>query len=250
MKKRILILEDLSVSRKALVKMVAECGSDLVIYDFGDPGSALQCVMENRIDLFLIDIVLEPQKPNDFSGIAFAQSIRESSKHSSAEIVFITTLAGLEAELLRAVHCFDYIEKPISKQRVQKVVREALSKIEGRPSEDELIFLRKDRVTYPVYAKKVIYFESRRKTLYVHTTEDLVDIPNMSLKKVVDRIQTQELIFISKGVAINVNYIEYVDLTNRYVKMRGTEQPLSIGERMKEQFWAQLMKYGEGSANI
>ena len=27
--------------------------------------------------------------------------------------------------------------------------------------------------------------------------------------------------------------------------MRETEQLLSIGERMKEQFWAQLMKYGE-----
>lgn len=245
MKKRILILEDLPSSRKALVNMVAECGSDLVIFDFGDPANALQCAMDNKIDLFLIDIVLKPQQPNDFSGIAFARSIRESSKYTTAEIVFITTPAGLEANLLRTVHCFDYIEKPISKKRVQKVVSEALNKIEGRPSEDELIFLRKDRVTYPVYAKKIVYFESTRKTLYVHTTDDLVDIPNLSLKKVVDKIQTQEFIFSSKGVAINADYIEYVDLTNRYIKMRGVDQMLNIGERMKEQFWTQLMKYGE-----
>ena len=129
MKKRILILEDLPSSRKALVNMVAECGSDLVIFDFGDPANALQCAMDNKIDLFLIDIVLKPQQPNDFSGIAFARSIRESSKYTTAEIVFITTLAGLEANLLRTVHCFDYIEKPISKKRVQKVVSEALNKI-------------------------------------------------------------------------------------------------------------------------
>ena len=73
----------------------------------------------------------------------------------------------------------------------------------------------------------------------------MVDIPNLSLKKVVDKIQTQEFIFSSKGVAINADYIEYVDLTNRYIKMRGVDQMLNIGERMKEQFWTQLMKYGE-----
>ena len=61
----------------------------------------------------------------------------------------------------------------------------------------------------------------------------------------VDKIQTQEFIFSSKGVAINADYIEYVDLTNRYIKMRGVDQMLNIGERMKEQFWTQLMKYGE-----
>lgn len=245
MKRRVLILEDLSSSRDAIVRMVQECGSDLIIYDFGDPASAFQCAMENKIDLFLVDIVLKPQQPNDFSGITFAKSIRDSSKYATAEIVFITTLAGLEAELLRAVHCFDYIEKPISKERVQKVVKDVLFKMDSKPRDDEMVFLRKDRVTYPVYANKIIYMESRRKVLYVHTIDDTVDIPNLSLRRQIEKIQTQEFLYTTKGIAINVRHIEYVDLTNRFVKMRGLETLISIGERMKEQFLKELYKYGD-----
>lgn len=245
MKRRVLILEDLPASRNALVGMVRECGPGLEIYDFGDCAGAFQCAMENRIDLFLIDIVLKPQQPNDFSGITFARSIRDSSQYVTAEIVFITTLAGLEAELLREVHCFDYIEKPISKERVQKVVRDALCKMDSRPRENEMVFLRRDRVTYPVYAARIVYLESRRKILYVHTTDDTLDIPNLSLKKLVGKIQTQEFLYTTKGIAINVRHIEYVDMTNRFVKMRGLGTLIDIGERMKVQFLTELYKYGD-----
>lgn len=243
MKKRVLILEDLASSRKSLVEMVNECGKELLIYDFGDPAMAYECAMENRIDLFLVDIILRPKDPNDFSGITFAKSIRECSRYAAAEIVFITTLAGLEAEMLRLVHCFDYIEKPISRQRVHRVVKDALQKIESRDSEEELIFLRKDRVTYPVYANRIIYAENRRRVLYVHMKNEMIDIPNLSLKKFVDKVYTQKFLCPTKGIVVNVDYIEYIDTTNRYVKMKGLDTLLDIGVRMKDSFLRELYKY-------
>lgn len=245
MKRRVLILEDLVSCRKALVSMVAECDPDMIIYDFGESADAYQCAMENKIDLFLIDIVLKPQQSNDYSGITFAQSIRKNSEYANAEIVFITTLAGLEAQMLKMVHCFDYIEKPISKERVQKMIREVLCKIDRTPRTNEMIFLRKDRVTYPVQTRKIISIESRKKTLYVNTVDDVIDIPNLSIRKVIDQIHTQEFIYPSKGVAINIEHMEYVDMTNRFVKMRGVDSLIDIGERMKTKFTEELYKYGD-----
>lgn len=249
MTRKILILEDLETSRAALVKMVEECGSELKIYDFPDMAGALECAMENKIDLFLVDIVLKPKKPNDFSGITFARSIREHPGYASAEIVFITTLAGLEAEMLRSVHCFDYIEKPVTQKRVQKVVREALLKINGQARTDEMVFLRKDRVTYPVPVKKIIYVESRRRTLYVHTAKETIDVPNLSLKKFLEKIQTTDFLIPMKGIAVNVNHIHYVDKTNRFVKMHGTDTLIDIGLKMKEHFMQELFKYGDITQN-
>ncbi len=244
MKRQILILEDLESSRKVIRKMVEECGNNLLVYDFAEPAGAFQCAMDNKIDLFLVDIVLKPQEPNDFSGIKFAENIRENSRYTGAEIVFITTLAGLEADLLRTIHCFDYIEKPISTQRVQKVVHDALDKLDRRPIENELVYLRKDRVTYPVLVKDIIYVESRRKTLYVHKIDETFDVPNLSLKKFCEKIQSTEFIVPAKGFGVNVIHIEFVDAANRFVKMRGLDIMISIGERMKEEFFHDLYKFG------
>ena len=229
MKRKILILEDLDSSRAALVKMVNECASGLKIYDFPDVAGALECAMENRIDLFLVDIVLKRENPN----------------YASAEIVFITTLAGLEAEMLRTVHCFDYIEKPIMKTRVQKVVRDALLKIGGQLRKDEMVFLRKDRVTYPIAVKKIIYAESRRRTLYVYTAKETIDVPNLSLKKFLEKVQTADFLMPMKGIAVNVNHIHYVDKTNRYIKMHGIDTMIEIGMKMKDTFMRELLKYGD-----
>ncbi len=246
MEKRILILEDLAVPRKSLVNMVKECGEDLLVYDFGDLAGALECAMENKIDLFFVDIVLKPKEPNDHSGIVFAKSIRENAAYRSAEIVFITSIPGLEAELMRSVHCFDYIEKPISKDRVHRVVKEALLKLDGRHNEDEMVFLRKDRITYPVFARNIVFAENRRRTLCVHTTNEQIEIPNLSLKKFIEKIQTQEFLYPTRGIATNVNYIEYIDSANRYVKMRGIDQPIDIGQRMRDKFLNDLYKHKGG----
>ena len=244
MKKRILVLEDLEVSRKAVVKMVKECGDDPLVYDFADVAGAFECTMENRIDLFLIDIVLKPTESNDFPGIQFAQTIREISKYATAEIIFITTLAGLEADLLRKVHCFDYIEKPLSRERVQKVVKEALRKLDMNPMANEWVYLRKDKVTYPIKVSEILYLESKDRMLNVHLKDEVVEIPHLSLKKCLDKIQSNEFLMSAKGIAVNANYIEFVDTTNRFVKIKGMDTMLDIGERMKESFMKAFYKFG------
>lgn len=244
-KKTVLILEDQYSSRKALVHMVEECGRQTVIYDFEDSSSAFRCAMENKIDLFLVDIILKPEIPNDCSGIQFAEAIRKHERYATSEIVFITSLAGLQAELLRSVHCFDYLEKPVTEERVQKVVTEALCKMDGPPKEDEMVFLRKERVTYPISTNQIVYVESRRKTLLVYMQDEMINVPNMSLKKFIQGIRTQQFLFPAKGVAVNLQHIEYVDPTNRFVKMRGDEKVISIGERMKDQFFEELYMCGD-----
>lgn len=242
MRKKVLILEDLETAREFLAHIIQSYDKSIEVFAFSNIGDASACIMENKIDLFLIDIILKPDCPNDFSGISFAEYVRGMDRYLSVDIVFVTTLIGLEAELLRKVHCFDYIEKPIREERVRRVIQQAFNKIDKRSKEDEICFVRKDRVTYAVHEKEIVYLESHGRKLFIHKKDDVLKIPFLSMSQFLKRIQTQSFLCPTKGFAVNFNYIEYVDSVNRFVKLRGKEQPIDIGYRMKAQFIEEFEK--------
>ena len=129
MRKKVLILEDMETTRTALKRIVESCDDAITAYAFSEVGPALACMMENHIDLFFVDIILKPQVANDFSGIKFAEYVRQQEEYFGVDIIFVTSLIGLEAELLRKIHCYDYIEKPIQESRVRKVVMQRMPSV-------------------------------------------------------------------------------------------------------------------------
>lgn len=242
MRKNILILEDVETAREALAQIVKACDDEIEVFAFSNIGDACACMMENRIDLFLIDIILKPQVSNDFSGITFAEYVRQQEQYLAVDIVFVTSLIGLEAELLRKIHCFDYIEKPIRESRVRKVVLQAIQKIEMKEEIDAICFVRKDRVAYAIHENEIMLLESRYKTLSIHKTDDILEIPGLSMNQFIKRLRTQHFLTPTKGIAVNYAHIEYVDPVNRYVKMRGQKELIEIGVRKKKQFMEELEK--------
>lgn len=236
MRKKVLILEDMETTRTALKRIVESCDDAITAYAFFEVGPALACMMENHIDLFFVDIILKPQVANDFSGIKFAEYVRQQEEYFGVDIIFVTSLIGLEAELLRKIHCYDYIEKPIQESRVRKVVMQAFRKMHSTVLEDAVCFVRKDKVSYAVHEKDIVMLSSRHKKLYIIKTDDELEIPNLSLNHFLKQIRTQKFLIPTKGIAVNYAYLEYVDPVNRYVKLRGRDELIEIGTRMKKQF--------------
>ena len=177
----VLILEDKECNRNALEKIVLSCAGVKNVYSYGKREEAFLSAVDNQIDLFLIDIILEPGNANDNSGIAFAESIRKLDEYRLTPIIFITVLMGLERELLKKIHCYDYIEKPIGdgklvKEHIEEVL-EALS-VGRKREEREYIPLHYDGIGYLAYLDEVIFFESKSGTLYIHMIDDEIRIPN------------------------------------------------------------------------
>ena len=92
----VLILEDKECNRNALEKIVLSCAGVENVYSCGKREEAFLSAVDNQIDLFLVDIILEPSNANDNSGIVFAESIRKLDKYRLTPIIFITVLMGLE----------------------------------------------------------------------------------------------------------------------------------------------------------
>lgn len=125
--KQVLILEDNELTRNKLIRIIKSMEQKVNVHAFSGEEEALGFALTHRIDLFMVDIILHPKKRNDFSGITFVERIRECPFCARAEIVFITSLAGLEVDLLHRVHCYDYIEKPIDEERVKRLMDEIIN---------------------------------------------------------------------------------------------------------------------------
>lgn len=235
----ILVLDSNKKSRNALLRIVKSCYGVSKVFAFAHRKEALICATDNRIDLFLIDIVFEADKNNNNSGIKFADSLRRYDLYKLTPIIFITSLAGLEGELLKRIHCYDYIEKPIGDGRlIRTCINEVLEAVEmcRIPERREYIPLRYAGIGYIIYLDEVIYFENRRGTLYIHTVDDDIAIPNLSSKKFMNRIKRTKFLTPTYGTAVNIDYISSIDFRNKEVYLKNSEDIIPIGGRKFKQF--------------
>lgn len=248
----VLILEDKESSKNTLKKIVLSCSGVDNVFCYSRKEEAFVCAMENTIDLFLLDIVLEPDVVNDNSGIFFAESIRKIDTYRLTPIIFITVLMGLERELLKKIHCYDYIEKPIGDGRlVKEHVEEVLEAISlGRKDVPrEYIPLHHDGIGYLIFLDDVIYFENKRGILYIHTVDDDIQIPNLPAKKLLQRIERSEFLMPVYGTAVNVRYISSVDFRNREVYLKNN-CVIPIGGRKYRQFKKDYLKWKENASKF
>ena len=63
--KKILIIEDDKTEVEALINVIKHVNSDSKIMTADNIGNAFQYAVEHNISLFIVDIILEPQKKSD-----------------------------------------------------------------------------------------------------------------------------------------------------------------------------------------
>lgn len=235
MKRNILILEDNINHREALYRIVSELAQDIMIYMASNVHKAYQIAMENHIHLFLVDIILCPDIPGDVLGLSFAQEIREIKKYQFTPIVFITSLEDPKLYSYSQLHCFKYIEKPFSVEQVRRTVAKALE-FPTIDEEERFVYFRKDGIIYAKCIKDIIYIENGRRRVVIHCRNDILEIPYKTCDEILREMDSKRFIQCSRYVIINRKYIEEIDYTNRYIKLKYIDAPIEIGVTMKNKF--------------
>ena len=242
MKKNVLIVEDNKACMGALVELVKECDSTSVVYCADNSAMAYKYAMEERIDLFLVDIMLDENVQNDVSGIVFADKIRSIERYRFVPLIFITSLEDYKMNAFQNLHCYSYVEKPFDFKKVKEVIKDALK----YPVKDErntrYVYYRKDGILYSVDTEQIIYIETSKRTLYLYLENEEISIPYKTGVSVVHELNAEEFLQCSRNAIVNKKYIAYVDKTNRYVTMKNGKT-LEIGRMMKNKFLQEL-NYG------
>ena len=90
--KAVLIIEDNAASMEMLAKITNEVDPEIVVHRAVNQNEAYASAMRISIDLFLIDIMLDPKNPGDVSGMRFANRIRMVERYKYVPMIFITAL--------------------------------------------------------------------------------------------------------------------------------------------------------------
>lgn len=239
MKRNILIVEDDKACMSALAEMTQKCEAAGVVFCAENSADAYKNAMENEIDLFLIDIVLDKHNPRDASGMVFADNIRKIERYSFTPIIFITSLVDQEMSAFHRLHCFDYIEKPFNMEQVEELIEKALQIPVGDDKQQEVVYYKKDGVLFALVVDEVKYIETHFRNIVVYMTEEEINVPYSSNRQFIRDLPRRYFVQCNRNVILNKKYIEYVDKPNLYVKIRKDKQ-IKIGGKMKKRFFEEL----------
>lgn len=239
MKRNVLIIEDNEACRNALAEITQECESAGAVFCVDNCAEAYRYAIEEEIHLFVVDIVLEPSKSGDVSGMIFADKIRKMEQYQYTPIIFVTSLVDEKLFAYQNLYCSSYIEKPIDFVRVKHEISRALGQPVRGESEIKFYYYRKDGVIYRLETDKIICIESVHRQLTAYTTEQEARMPYKTLKKVMRELPQSYFIQCSKSMIVNRKYIDNIDNTNCYLTMKDGRK-IEIGSSRRKRFLDEL----------
>ena len=235
--KKVLILEDNRNTLCFLEKLVKETDNNLVVYAFTNAKDACECMLDHKIDLFLVDIVLNAEVPGDTTGLYFAQQIRQIKRYSFTPLVFITSLMDSKFILYEEFHCYSFIEKPFDSQRVKTIIKECLQFPASGP-EWKTLWFRKEGIVQVVALEDVVYVESIDHILHIHTNKaGVVQIPYVKLKDFLQKADSKYIQQCRRNTVINMHYMANVDMPNGIIQFkdgRRVDMGVTYKKKIKE----------------
>ena len=240
MEKSCLIIEDNTVQRETIKKLVSETSTEITIYDVDNLMSAYKVLLEHTIDLFVVDIVLDTNRKGDISGVNLVNIIRNMPQYKFTPVVFVTSLEDPKMFAYSKLHCFSYLEKPFNRGETRNIFERALGYTTPR-NEQEVLCLRKDGVLYPLHIDQIIYIECRNRSVIIHIRGgEIVCMPYMTCKQILDRANNSALFQCNRGIIANRNYIRTVDKANLIIELKECRKRLDIGVTYAKQVLDEL----------
>lgn len=232
--KNILVLEDNPAVLEHIFNIIQEIDTKNRVYSFDNTKDAYQCALEKVIDLFVIDIILDTSSPGDSSGLKFVDNIRQIGRYGFVPIIFVTSLEDAKLYAYENLHCYSFIEKPFSVERMKQVVEQCL-KFPGNIDKKKTLYFRKDGIILAVEREAIVYVESIHHILRIHTqNKDVMNIPYITIKKILDEVDSSDFVQCSRNTVINKRFIQNVDITNRIIQLKYNLGRVDIGIKYKK----------------
>lgn len=240
MKKNILIVNENLQYAEKLREMVLGMNRYLEITLIDNVKNAYEYIMNITVDMFILDTVMDAEKPGDISGIRLAEQIREIKKYVLTPIIFVTTAKDPELYAYEELNCLGYFVKPFPIERFLAKVRRGLYYRTVR-NEDRTLFFRKGGIIYPIRIKEIAYIESIAHSMYIHMVDgNVVEVLYKTYSSILREADSECLLQCSRSVVLNKKYIMSLDFPNRSIVMKYDLGKIDIGstykKRVKEEF--------------
>jgi DNA-binding LytR/AlgR family response regulator len=174
--------------------------------------------LESKIqyDIIFLDIELGID-----NGINIAHKLRMNDFHSN--IIIISGYEKYKHEAY-ALHCFDYLDKPITSKRIHNVLQE-LEKYYPIDSKEKYIYIKTLQGIQKIYLSSIIYCEYKGRKTHIYTAHHSYDLYT-PLSNIYENLNDKRFSIPHRAFIINLDKIKLIN-KDTIILENNIEIPLS-----------------------
>jgi two-component system, LytTR family, response regulator len=218
MKLNCVIVDDSSIQRTIITKLVNNNSHLHLMGDFSNAIEAKNCMSLNDVDLVFLDVEMPV-----INGFDFIDGLK-----TKPQIVFISSKAeyALKAFDYEAT---DYLQKPIEIERFNISVKKVFDlhnlKNENQEDEGDFIFIKSNLKKFKVYTNKIKWIEAYGDYIKVITDNEFYMVLS-TLKAFNENVLTfNNFIHVHKSYIVNVDKVDRV--SSKFAEIGASKIPLS-----------------------
>lgn len=220
----VLILEDDIVQLKIIHNILQ---SEYREFDYTcclSYGEAQTALAIRTYDIFILDIRLSP-KEKELNGIHFAYYLRSIRTYRTTPIVFLTALPDQIERCLNRIHCYSYIVKPFTKEKILYAIQNILFDRAENFRETSLVVKLLNNVNTRIEFSDILFLKIEGHNLMITCLTNSYTIGSYSLRDIYALLPPY-FIRCHRKYILNVHFITSYDKTNLYVSIKNETIPV------------------------
>ena len=221
MKLNCIVVDDSAVQRVTITKLVNESTLLHLIGDFANALEAKNCINNNTIDLIFLDVEMPL-----INGFDLLDGLK-----TKPQIIFITSKADYAAKAFD-YEATDFLQKPLSKERLIKAVKKASElhalRYDIPQDQGENIVIKSNLKKLKIYVSKIKWIEAYGDYIKV-VTDDETHLVLSTMKGFEKELPESKFIRVHKSFIINLARVE--KFNNKFAEIGSTKIPLSRNKK-------------------
>ena len=221
MKLNCVVVDDSSIQRMIIAKLVNNHPNLHLLGDFSNAIEAKNCMTVHSVDLIFLDVEMPV-----INGFDFLDGLKQKP-----QIVFITSKAEYALKAFD-YDATDYLQKPIALDRFNASVKRALDfhmlKNDNLEEDAEHIFIKSNLKKLKIFTSKIKWIEAFGDYVKVVTEEDS-NLVLSTMKSFEKDLSKDKFIRVHKSYIINIEKVERFN--SKYAEIGVTKIPLSRNKK-------------------
>ena len=228
---RIAVVDDESEAIRTLEDYIGACavelGMSITVDGFSDSASFREAFAPGSYQIVFLDIYID-----ETDGLELARGIRAASENTM--IIFCTTSQENMPEAFH-FHAFDYLVKPITKERIQTLLVDAKKVL---PSINRFFTFVANRQEVHLPFSECLWTQSQGHYLHIKSRSGEEYTSRMTTKDLLGQADgDKRFLTINKGIVVNMDQIRRFEKGN-CAMTDGTTFPIKVRQAGKiEQLW-------------
>lgn len=218
---RIAVCDDLAQEREKICLLLKEAfaarGAAAVFQEYESGGCLLSAWEKNELDVHLIFLDIYMEEPD---GVETARLLR--CRGCPSAIVFLTTSPDFAVEGYE-VEAAGYLLKPPEQGKLQQLLERILRRENLMP-----IVLRQGNSVFSVVSSEIIYIESCRNRLLIHTVRETIPYYGR-MTELVSRLSQKQFLRCHQSFLVNMDRIYSAE--DDFLMENGDLVPIRVRER-------------------